>query len=971
MAIWVAGVPMARLSFVGRNDHQVKIRGFRIELGEIEARLSAHADVRECVVIALDDLARTEKRLVAYWVAAEDATSESIGPEVLRSWLSNLLPDYMVPAAYVHLDRLPLTPNGKLDRKALPVPDGEAYAACGYEVPQGAIEQAIAAIWRDLLSLETIGRHDNFFALGGHSLLAVRVASRLRQELGVEIGVADLFVHATLEQLAVCVESSQKTVLSQIVPLAHDAPRVLSFAQQRLWFLSQFECISQAYHISGGLRLRGLLDTQALRRALDRIVARHASLRTTFALVDGQTLQQVAAEDSGFHLIDHDLRGVLDRERELEQLLTEQAQVPFALEHGPLIRGWLIRLADDECVLFISMHHIVSDGWSMAILIDELSVLYRAFARGEADPLAPLPIQYADYASWQRQWLVGELLQQQADYWREALSGAPVLLELPTDRPRPARQDHAGAMLDVVVDPQQAQALKALSQRHGLTLYMTLLASWALLLSRLSGQNDVVIGSPVANRGRSETERLIGFFVNTLALRVELSGSPTLAQLLASVKERALQAQAHQDIPFEQVVELVQPPRSLAHTPLCQVMFAWQNTPQGVLDLGEIETSEIGVARTSAHFDLSLSLEESENEIVGNLTYATALFERSTLERWMGHWRRLLDAMVADGAEDQPVECLPLLDEAECHQLLTQWNATAVDYPRDACVHELFEAQVAGTPSAIAVVQGEVALTYSELNARANRLAHYLRELGVRSDERVAICVQRSAEMVVALLAVLKAGGAYVPLDPAYPPERLAYIRADCGAVAVLTDTASRPLVEERTASAVIVDVQADAERWQHLSDRNLDRHATGLTARHLAYVIYTSGSTGMPKGVMIEHRNLCNYALDTVRLFAVTQSESGVCDLHVRIHRYAQGRDDRAPQSVQLRIGYGEVVRSDAVRSLMSCNRIRSASIFRSKKSSLPCSAGLHLFWPPRYLVLWIMAAQRYLHTHGQRSCI
>ncbi|WP_155394568.1 condensation domain-containing protein, partial [Xanthomonas albilineans] len=739
--------------------------------------------------------------------------------------------------------------------------------------PQGAIEQAIAAIWGDLLGLETIGRHDNFFALGGHSLLAVRVASRLRHELGAEIGVAELFTHATLQQLATCVASSSAAVLPQILPLETDAPRVLSFAQQRLWFLSQFESVSQAYHISGGLRLRGALDTQALQRALDRIVARHASLRTTFVLVDGQALQQIAAKDSGFRLIAHDLRDVPECETALERLLTDEAQTPFALECGPLIRGVLVQLAQEEYVFFVTMHHIVSDGWSMGILINELSLLYRAFVRGEADPLPPLPIQYADYASWQRQWLTGEVLQQQANYWREALSGAPVLLELPTDRPRPAQQDHAGAMLEVVIGPQQAQALKELSQRHGLTLYMTLLASWALLLLRLSGQDDVVIGSPAANRGRSESEGLIGFFVNTLALRVELSGSPTLAQLLASVKERALQAQAHQDIPFEQVVELVQPPRSLAHAPLFQVMFAWQNTPQGELDLGNLEASGLGIAQTNAQFDLALSLAESKDGILGSLNYATALFEHATLKRWMGHWQHLLNAMVAEGAEDRAVDRLPLLDEVERHQVLMQWNATAADYPRDACVHELFEAQVARDPSAIALVQGEVSLTYGELNARANRLAHYLCALGLRPDNRVAICVQRSVEMVVALLAVLKAGGAYVPLDPAYPPERLTYMLTDCGAVAVLTDAASRHLVQDSVASAVIVDLQADSECWEQLPNHNLDRHASGLTARHLAYVIYTSGSTGVPKGAMNEHRSVVNLALAQIRAFNVEKN--------------------------------------------------------------------------------------------------
>ncbi|WP_045761592.1 non-ribosomal peptide synthetase, partial [Xanthomonas albilineans] len=856
------------LEYLGRNDDQVKLRGFRIELGEIAAALRACAGVQDAVVLLREDTPG-EPRLVAYVVGNADVHSA----ERLRSQLANRLPEVMLPTAYVHLEALPLTANGKLDRKALPAPDGTAYAARAYEAPQGAIEQAIAAIWGDLLGLETIGRHDNFFALGGHSLLAVRVASRLRHELGTEIGVAELFTHTTLQQLAACVASSSASVLPPITPLEPDAPRMLSFAQQRLWFLSQFEGVSQAYHISGGLRLRGALDTQALQHALDRIVARHASLRTSFALVDGQALQQIAAEDSGFQLIAHDLCDVQDRETALERLLADEAQTPFALECGPLIRGVLVQLAHDEHVLFVTMHHIVSDGWSMGILINELSVLYRAFARGEADPLSPLSIQYADYAHWQRQWLTGEVLQRQAAYWREALSGAPVLLELPTDRPRPAQQDHAGAMLEVVIGPQQAQALKALSQRHGLTLYMTLLASWALLLSRLSGQGDVVIGSPAANRGRSETEGLIGFFVNTLALRVELSGSPTLAQLLASVKERALQAQAHQDIPFEQVVELVQPPRSLAHAPLFQVMFAWQNTPQGELDLAELEASGLGTAQTSAQFDLALALAESEDGILGSLNYATALFERSTLDRWIGHWQHLLNAMVAEGAEDQAVDHLPLLSEDERYQVLMQWNATASDYPRDACVHELFEAQVARDPSAIAVVQGEVSLTYGELNAQANQLAHYLRELGVCPDDRVAICVQRSVEMVVALLAVLKAGGAYVPLDPAYPPERLAYMRADCGAVAVLTDAASRHLVEDSATTAVIVDLQADGERWEHLPDLNLDHHASGVTAHHLAYVIYTSGSTGTPKGAMNEHRSVVNLALAQIRAFNVEEN--------------------------------------------------------------------------------------------------
>ncbi|QHG87430.1 non-ribosomal peptide synthetase [Xanthomonas cucurbitae] len=849
------------LAFVGRADEQVKIRGFRVELGEIEAALRTYPGIAAVAVVQREDVPGA-RQLVAYY-CVDAAVSEHIDAAALREHLQPQLMDYMIPAAYVHLDALPLTANGKLDRKALPVPDAQAHAHQQYEAPQGAVEQAIAGIWSELLGLETIGRHDNFFALGGHSLLAVRVTSRLRQALGVEISVAELFAKTTLQQLAGCVASASAAALLPIVPLPPDAPRVVSYAQQRLWFLSQFEGVSEAYHISGGLRLHGRLQVQALQHALDRIVARHASLRTHFVQSDGQVLQQIAAEDSGFALAIHDLREVPQREALLERVLADVASAPFVLESGPLIRGALVRLADTESVLVVSMHHIVSDGWSMGILIEELSVLYRAFARGHADPLAPLPIQYTDYASWQRQWLAGERLQQQASYWRETLSGAPVLLELPTDRPRPAQQDHAGAMLEVLLNQSQVQALEALSRRHGLTLYMTLLTSWAMLLSRLSGQDEVVIGSPAANRGRSETEGLIGLFVNTLALRVDLSGSPTLAQLLASVKQRALQAQAHQDIPFEQVVELVQPPRSLSHTPLFQVLFAWQNTPQGMLDLGDLDARRVDLASGSVQFDLALSLGEHAGQIVGNLSYATALFERATLERWIGHWRQVLQAMVAAGADDQPVERLPLLGEAERRQVVLEWNATAVDYPRDACVHALFEAQAARTPAAVAVVHGESSLTYEQLNAQANRLAHYLREVGVGPDDRVAICVQRDVRMVVALLAVLKSGGAYVPLDPAYPADRLAYMLADSAPVAVLAQTATVGLLP--MASVPVIDM--DMPCWQ--SHDMANPSIAALTSAHLAYVIYTSGSTGRPKGVMVEHRNTVNLLIWAHRSFA------------------------------------------------------------------------------------------------------
>ncbi|HEV2273687.1 MAG TPA: condensation domain-containing protein, partial [Acidobacteriaceae bacterium] len=615
---------------LGRNDFQVKIRGFRIELGEIEARLMLHPAVREAVVIAREETGG-DKRLVAYYTAAEE--DSTVSTEELRSHLSASLPEYMVPAAYVRLESLPLTSNGKLDRKALPAPDADAYSAQEYEPPQGEIEQTLGRIWAEVLKLDRVGRHDNFFSLGGHSLLAVRVVTRLQQALGVEVAIRDMFAHPVLSDLARVLEAAAQSELPAIVPIERTKHLPLSFAQQRLWFLAQMEGVSTAYHIPVGLRLKGNLDRAALIRALDRIVFRHEALRTTFVFIGEQPAQKIAsAADSRFHLIEHDLRNSADAAAELRRLTEAEARDAFDLEHGPLIRGRLIRLSEDEHALLITMHHIVSDGWSMGIFRNELSALYAAFHEGRKEPLPALEIQYADYAVWQRQWIEGEILQEQASYWKSALDGAPALLELPTDHPRPAQQDFAGAFAYLELDEQLTDKLKALGKRHGTTLFMTLLAGWAVLLSRLSGQQDVVIGTPTANRGRREIEDLIGFFVNTLALRLDLSSSPTVSQILEQAKARALAAQQHQDIPFEQVVELLQPVRSLSHSPIFQVMFAWMNEDEGVLQLPELKLQPIELLDYKiAKFDLSLFLNETDGRIVGGIEYATALFESGTI----------------------------------------------------------------------------------------------------------------------------------------------------------------------------------------------------------------------------------------------------------------------------------------------------------------------------------------------------
>ncbi|UQV46661.1 amino acid adenylation domain-containing protein [Janthinobacterium lividum] len=852
------------IEYLGRNDFQVKIRGFRIELGEIETCLVGCAGVREAVVLARED-APGDQRLVAYLVPEEGA---ELDLAVVRAALAAQLAAFMVPSAFVLLTRLPLTPNGKLDRKALPVPSGDAYASEAYETPQGEVEEKLAAIWAELLQVERVGRQDDFFALGGHSLLAVRLVSRVRQVLGQELALGALFANPVLAQLAQGLDGTAARALPGLKPVPRGGPLALSFAQQRLWFLAQMEGVSQAYHIPGAVRLTGALDRVALERTLDRIVARHEALRTRFVEQDGAVYQVVDGAQIGLTLAMHDLRGDDDAPGRLRALNQAQAVALFDLEAGPLIRASLVCMGEQEHVLLMTMHHIVSDGWSMGVLLNEVSALYGAYVQGRADPLPTLAIQYPDYASWQRGRLDAVELAQHNAYWKQALAGAPALLALPTDRPRPLQQDYVGARLELALEGSLVQQLKQLSQRHGVTLYMTLLAGWAALLARLAGQDEVVVGTPVAGRSHAELEPLIGLFVNTLALRIDVSAQPTVAQLLAQVKQQVLAGQQHQDLPFEQVVELLQPTRSLAHAPLFQTMFAWQNTPSGTLDLPGLQLSNIdGAAAVTAKFDLTLDLREQDGGIAGGIEYACALFDAATVERYAGYWRRLLAEMVTDSGRG--VAALPLLEDAERQQLLYGFNATAADYPRDACLHELFEQQVARTPDATALVYEDQALSYAQLNERANRLAHYLRTQGVGPDRLVGICAERGLDMMIGLLATLKAGGAYVPLDPSYPQERLSYMLDDAAVSILLTQA---KLGAQQTAAPIVqLCLDTDTVHWANFPECN---PMLPVQANHLAYVIYTSGSTGQPKGAMNAHHAVVNRLLWMRETYDITSGD-------------------------------------------------------------------------------------------------
>jgi amino acid adenylation domain-containing protein len=839
------------IQFLGRVDDQVKIRGYRVELGEIESVILESELVKQAVVLGLDDK-QGNKRLVAYIVGDEDFDRED-----LLSYLKEKLPDYMVPSIIIDLESLPLAPNGKVDRKSLPDPGQAEQKSDEYIAPRNATEAQLAEIWQDILEVDQVGVDDDFFVLGGHSLLAVRLISSIRKAFQAELPISDVFDYPTVAALATRLEIQQSaggtaTVLLPAVGVQIRPAQIpLSFSQERLWFIDQMEGSVQ-YHVPAVLKLKGKLNASALKKALGEIVSRHEVLRTMIYQENGQAWQKVQASPENL-LIEIDSRKYTDDFLALKSCIKELISVPFDLSKDIKLRAHLLTITEDEYIFIVTLHHIASDGWSRSILVSELVELYTAFTTGRRVNLPVLLAQYADYAIWQRSYLEGEVLLSKLHYWKEKLKNVSPL-ELPTDHVRPAVQSNRGSLFYFTVNQELAKALQDLSHRQGVTLYMTLLSAFKVLLYRYSGQEDICVGSPIAGRQQQELEGLIGFFVNTLVLRSQVDGQSSFTNLLQSVKATTLEAYAHQEIPFEKVVEAVASERNLSRNPLFQVMFILRNTPDvPELRLGDVELSRAGHEHTTSLFDLSLFLTETETGLLGAIEYSTDLYTDETIERMAGHLQTLLAAVVNNPAET--IGLFKMSDIREEKRLLIEFNDTDKTYQENKTVNHLFAEQVKRNPEAYALAYDDKYITYKELDELSDKLAYCLCHKGVSNETLVPVCMNRSPELIVSLLGIIKAGAAYVPIDPDYPEDRINFILKDIGATLLLVCDS---IITSRMKSAMIeiVDLKLNKDT---IFDESFSFIQPLTDSNNLAYVIYTSGSTGRPKGVMIEHASLTN----------------------------------------------------------------------------------------------------------------
>ncbi len=864
------------LEFLGRGDYQVKLRGYRIELGEIESALSQHAAVRECVVV-VQSTGGEDKILVAY-VAGLLTQDQATGQ--FSAYLRSVLPVYMIPSAFVVMESLPLTSNGKIDRRALPAVLGlEPEAAPASGKTTTPVQEVLLGIWQRLLQHGELDIHDDFFVSGGHSLLASRLVAQVRKVFKIELAVRSLFEAPTIAQLAQKVESAlrQNQSLQAEAPLlpgerSQEIP--LALAQQRLWFLEQLETRQPLYNVPLAVRLIGKLDPLALQTSLQDLIQRHETLRTTFGDGVHGPIQRIHAQLPP-RLAWHDVRHLFREAQagEVTRLFYQEQQARFDLQNGPLLRVHVLHVAEEEHVLLLTQHHILTDAWSMQVLLQEWGACYAARCQGEIAQLAPLPLQYADYALWQQTWLASERMQEQETYWREQLRDLPDALELPTDRPRGSVVSHHGANERFTLGQELVSSLRKLSQQEGNTLYMTLLAAYQLLLSKYTRQEDIIVGTPSGQRVREELQGMIGFLVNTLPIRTRLEKNLSVQELLSRVRQAALEAYTHQELPFERVVDLVSAERDLSHTPVFQVVFVYEQMAIQEGAFADLVLSPIDVPTTVAKFELTLILRETKQGIEGAFFYNRDLFDAETIRRMCGHYQQVIAELLKD--LHRPLGAVTLLTSDE-QARITRWNETRDVYPTQRSVPQLITRQATHQPGALAIEgpEPQQSLTYQELEQRANQLAHYLQRQGIGAESLVCLCLERSIDLVIAELAILKAGAAYVPLDPTHPISRLAYMLQDTRPAVLLTQQHLLEIVAAASKDCGVREVicldNQSALCWQEETGELMPT----IELEQLAYVIYTSGSTGQPKGVQVSHRGLLNLIDWYQRTFQVTAQD-------------------------------------------------------------------------------------------------
>lgn len=843
------------LEYLGRRDQQVKVRGLRVELGEIENLLRQHQAVKEVAVIDRTD-GEGNTFLCAYLILAD-----GIGADEVRKYLSERLPEAMMPSAMMEIDQMPRTLNGKIDRRSLPVlEDTRGRMGSSESSPRTPVEEIVGGIWSHVLKVPVVDRGDNFFNLGGHSLLVAQVISRIRETLGVELPLRGMFEAPRLEQLARVIEEEihlgRQQAVCPIQPASRNGSLPLSFSQQRMWFLDQMASGTPAFHILLDVHLQGRLNLEALEQSFGEILRRHEALRTRFPVINGQPVQAVdPARKLAIPLVDLSGLAESEQETETERLAVEESERPFDLASGPPARVSLVRQSARRHTVLCTIHHIVSDGWSKGVVVKEISSLYEAFGEGEPSRLSELPIQYADYAVWQRQMTQGELLASDLEYWKKKLANVPPALGLSTDRPRPPAQTYVGRSQPIKLSERLSGDVKALCRETGVTVFMALLAVFKTLLYRLTGQEEIVVGTSVANRNREELEKLVGFFVNLLALKTYCGGNPRFVRLLEEVRGTTLEAFMRQALPFEKLVEELQPDRNLSHSPLFQVMFSVQNAPIAELKLGELTLNVPGVETRTSKYDLLLDMWEEKDGLAGVLEYNTDLFEQCTAERFIRYFENLVEAVVAD--PQRRLSQLRLLSEEEERRLLSEWDNSGAEYLKEKRIHELFEEMAETGPDKVAIIRGEQRLSYQDLNRRANRVAHYLRSVNVRTGEIVGLFLEHGPEEIIGILGILKAGAGYLPIDRDLPRQRWLYMLRDAGVKVVLSQNDLAGELAE--AGAEVRTIRLDVD-WPTIECESGHKIEVETSSKNIAYLIYTSGSTGEPKGVAIAHEALVNY---------------------------------------------------------------------------------------------------------------